>query len=230
MTAMPASPELPDRPGSALPPDALPDVRPEDVLPCGVPLAVLVDQADDGRLEPVDAHQAACPYCRAGLRAAAAADHALGLLRATTGPTPPGLVARVMNRVRQTRHEQPAIELSGSPGSGSSVGGPGGSRPSSAGRVQVAGGVRVGRQVVADLARQAAAGLRGVTVARAAAEPRPGRPGAVDVHLGLLVDGRTPLPELARQVRRQVRRVLQRSLGPGEVTIELTALDLVDPD
>lgn len=192
-----------------------------DALPCGVRLAVLVDQVDAGRLEPADAHQRGCGHCRDALRTAATADRALGLLRATTGPTPAGLVEQVMRRVRQTRQDPAAIELTG-------AGQPADGR---AGRpVLVGGGIRVRRQVVADIARGAAASLRGVTVARAAARPRSDAPGTVEITLGLLVDGRTPLPELARRVRQAVRGAVRRALGPTVVVVELTALDLVEPD
>jgi len=188
-----------------------------DVLPCGVPLAALVDQVDDGRLEPADAHQATCVYCRQALRTAAAVDQAMGLLRVTTGPVPAGLVDQVMGRVRQTRRDTAVIELS--------------EADHRAGRpLLIEGGIRVRQQVVADIARAAATTLRGVTVARAAAQPKPGAPGTVEIRLGLLVDGRTPLPELARRVRQAVRAAVRRALGPTEVQVELTALDVLDRD
>lgn len=186
-----------------------------DALPCGVPLAALIDQADAGRLEPADAHQATCADCRQALRTAATVDQAIGLLRATNGPVPAGLVDQVMRRVRQTHRDNSSIEL-----------------PASvrAGHFPVGGGIRVRRQVVADIARAAATTLRGVTVARAAAQPTPGAPGTVAITMGLLVDGRTPLPELARRVRQLVRTAVRRALGPTEVQVELTALDLLDQD
>jgi len=188
-----------------------------DTLTCGVPLAALVDQADAGRLEPADAHQATCPSCRKALRAAATADQAISLLRATTGPVPAGLVDRVMGRVRQTAADTGVIELSAA--------------DHRAGRpLRVIGGIRVRHQVVADIARAAASTRRGVTVARAAAQPRPGSPGKLEITLGLLVDGRTPLPELARRVRQAVGAAVRRALGPTEVHVELTVLDLLDGD
>jgi len=186
-----------------------------DALPCGVPLAALVDQADAGRLEPADAHQATCAYCGDALRTAATVDQAMGLLRSTTGPVPAGLVDRVMRRVQQTRRDNSLIDVPAS---------------ARAGQFLVGGGIRVRRQVVADIARVAATTLRGVTVAQAAAQPRPGAPGAVEITMGLLVDGRTPMPELARRVRQLVRTAVRRALGPTEVRVELTALDLLDQD
>lgn len=186
-----------------------------DALPCGVPLAVLVDQADAGRLEPADAHQATCPYCGDALRTAATVNQAMGLLRATTGPVPEGLVDQVMRRVKQTHGDNSLIEVPTS---------------ARAGQLLVSGGIRVRRQVVADIARVAATTLRGVTVARAAVQPAPGAPGAIEITMGLLVDGRTPLPELARRVRQAVRTAVRRALGPTEVQVELTALDLLDQD
>jgi len=185
-----------------------------DLLGCGRPVAALVDQADDGRLEPSDAHQASCAHCRSALRDAAVSRQALELLRATRGPVPAGLVDRVMREVRSGRDRDRLIEL-----------GPSGrTRP---GLLTVAGGVRVHQQVVADLARAAATSVRGVTVARASATGQPGRPGGVDVTLGLLVDGRTPLPQLARLVRRAVRAAVRRATGAGQVQVALTALDLL---
>lgn len=188
-----------------------------DRLPCGVPLVALVDQVDAGRLEPSGAHQVTCPHCRQALWTAATADRAMGLLRATSGPVPGALVDRVLRRVRQARRDTAVLELSGEdrrPG-----------RPP-----LVGGGIRVRRQVVADIARAAAASLRGVTVARAAAQGRAGASGVVEITLELLVDGRTPLPELARGVRQAVRAAVRRALGTAEVRVELTALDLLDQD
>lgn len=220
MTAMsepPAMPEPPAQAASTVSPahDASASVEGE-LLGCGRPVAVLVDQADAGQLEPIDAHQVSCPNCRAALRDAAVSGQALDLLRSARGPTPAGLADRVMREVRGLRTTGGLIELAPS----------GRSRP---GLLQVTGGVRVHQQVVADLARVAAAAVRGVTVAQASATGQPGRPGSVQVTLGLLVDGRTPLPELARRVRRTVRAALRRATGAEQVEVALTALDLLDP-
>lgn len=190
---------MPERPG--------PD---EDLLPCGAPVSDLVDQADAGRLEPADAHQAGCPHCLAALRDAATTDRALGLLRAERGPLPTGLVDRVMRGVRRARPSPDLLDVA----------------VAAAG--QARGSVRVHRQVVADIARAAAATHPGVSVVRsvAAAAADDDAPG-LQVSLGLLVDGLTPLPQLARTVRRSVRSALHRSTGLGDVRVDLAALDLV---
>lgn len=209
-------PELPDQPGAvARRPPAAPGGASE-VLPCGSSVADLVDQADAGRLEPSDEHQAGCAHCRAALRDAAVSDQALGLLRAASGPVPAGLVDRVLAEVGRRRATSQLIEVG----------------PTAHGQVllRVAGGVRVRQQVVADIARAAASGLRGVTVARASAAGRAGVPGAVDIALGLLVDGRAPLPQLARSVRRAVRAAVGRAVGSEDVTVELAALDLLEQE
>lgn len=207
MTSLPARSPLPGpRPGGEV-----------DLLECGRPVGALVDQADAGQLEPADAHQAGCAYCRAALRDGAVSQQALALLRSARGPTPAGLADRVMREVRSQRRADSLIEL-------------GPARPAQPGLLPVAGGVRVHRQVVADLARVAAAAVRGVTVARATAAGQPGRPGGVEATLGLLVDGHTPLPELARLVRRTVRAALARAIGAERVEVALTALDLLEPN
>lgn len=177
-------------------------------LTCGAPVADLVDQADAGRLEPTGDHQRGCRYCRDALRDAATSRRALGLLQASAGPVPAGLVDRVLKDVRHTRTWTPLIDVS-----------PGGD-------AGVAGGIRVHRQVIANLARTAVGGLPGVVVARASAAGRPGGSGVI-VALGLLVDGRTPLPELARSLRRMVRTAIAASIGTPDVSVELTALDLL---
>lgn len=187
-----------------------------DLLDCGRPVSALVDQVDTGQLEPTDAHQAGCPHCRSALRGAAVSGQALDLLRSTRGPTPAGLADRVVREVRSRRTTGTLIDLEPS-------------ARARGGRLQVAGGVRVDQQVVADLARVAAATVRGVTVAQASAAGQPGLPGGIQVTLGLLVDGRTPLPELARLVRRTVRAALRRATGGGQVEVTLTALDMLDP-
>lgn len=187
-----------------------------DVLGCGALVVDVVDQVDAGRLEPADSHQAHCRYCRSALRDAATSRQALDLLRATSEPVPAGLVERVMHEVRRDRRTGSTIELA-----------PGSHRP---GRVPVPGSLRVHQQVVADLARVAATTVPGVTVARSSAVGRIGPPGAVDVDLGLLTDGRTPLPDLAVAVRRAVRAALVRAIGAQQVQVELTALDVLPPD
>lgn len=205
-----------------------------DALACGTPVGLLVDQVDAGRLEPADAHQSGCPHCRQSLLQAATAGQALALLRATHGPVPADLVGRVMRAVRRTRQPGPLIELAPS-GAGRergidvTVAGGGGAAAGSATAAGVAGVVRVHQQVLADIARVAADGLGGARVARSSASGQPGRPGAVAVSLGLLVDGRTPLPELAGTVRRAVRAALRAGTGSSEMQIELTALDLLEP-
>ena len=238
-----------------------------DLLLCGRRVAALVDQADAGRLEPVDDHQTGCQHCRAALRDAALSGQALALLRDSTGPVPAGLVGRVMREVR--RHRPPGALIELGPAAGRSRRGP------ELVAVQVAGGIRVHSQVIADLARIAATGVRGVTVAWATAtatatatgqpdqpdqpgeSAQPDRPDGVDqasgasraggdgrvggagragsesqvagieVALGLLVDGRTPLPELAQGVRRAVRAAVRRATGTDRVEVALTALDLL---
>ncbi len=183
-----------------------------DRLVCGRLVEDLVDQADAGRLEPTDAHQAGCRYCRRALRDAAVSGAALGLLRADNSPVPSALVDRVLRSVRRTRPPAALFELPA-----------GGSSP-------VPGRVRVSGQLLADVARVAAAGQSGVTVTRAvAALVGAGADRHLRVSLSVLVDGCTPLPELAAGVRRAVRAALRRAVSTDEVDVELTALDLI-PD
>lgn len=186
------------------------DAGERDRLACGRPVDELVDQADAGRLEPADAHQAGCRYCRQALRGAAVSDQALELLRGGHDPAPAGLVDRVLRSVRRTRQPEGLLELP-----------PGG--PS-----QVPGRVRVSRQLLADIARVAAAGQAGVTVTRATASLA-GAERRVRVSLAVLVDGRRPLPEVAAGVRRAVRAAMSRAVS-AEVDVELTALDVVRDD
>lgn len=180
---------------------------PDDVLACGRPLAALVDQVDAGVLEPADEHQAGCVSCRGALRDAATSSRALDLLRVERPPVPAGLVDRVLRQVRLSQPLRSPVELAG------------------VGSLQLAGRVRVQQHVLAELARTAAAGQRGVTVTRSSAT---GTETGLRVVLGLLVDGRTPLPALAVAVRKAVRRALRHATDIEDVQVELTALDLVD--
>lgn len=187
-----------------------------DVLACGASVVDLVDQADAGRLEPADEHQVRCPHCRAALRAAATSRDALRLLDGSAGPVPAGLVDRVMAEVRRTRRPTALLELD------VRTGGPDGVR----------GRIRLHPQVLADLARTAAGEVRGVQVVRAVASGGASTQaggGAVQVRLGLVVDGRTPLPLLARRLRRAVRGAVRAVTGLGELEVELAALDLIPP-
>lgn len=180
---------------------------PDDVLACGRPLDALVDQVDAGVLEPADEHQAGCVSCRGALRDAATSSRALDLLRVERPAVPAGLVDRVLRQVRLSQPLRSPVELTG------------------VGSRQLAGRVRVQQHVLAELARTAAAGQRGVTVARSSAT---GSGTGLRVVLGLLVDGRTPLPALAVAVRRAVRRALRHATDFDDIQVELTALDLVD--
>jgi len=183
-----------------------------DVLPCGAWIPALVDQVDAGQLEPAGTHQRSCAYCLAALRDAATSSQALDLLRAERGPVPAGLVDRVLRTVRQKRAASAPLILT-SPGSW-----------------QVAGGIRVQLQVLADIARVAAS-RPGVTVARSSARTDDTAPGpGLRVALGLLVDGRAPLPVLGASVRRAVRRALHRATGMRDIHVDLAVLDLVVPD
>lgn len=176
-------------------------------LPCGADLTALVDQVDSGRLEPVTAHQQHCPDCQAALRDAARSARALGLLAGTDTALPADLIDRVLHEVRRSQPARALLEL------------PVLSRPA------VFGALRVHPQVLADLARAAAASNRHVvTVVQCSVAATPGD---VIVTMGLLVDGAVPLPELARAVRRLVRRAIQRATGISPIRVELTALDLV---
>ena len=179
---------------------------PDDVLACGRPLAALLDQVDAGVLEPADEHQTGCVSCRGALRDAATSSRALDLLRVERPAVPAGLVDRVLRQVRLSQPLRRPVELAG------------------VGSRQLTGRVRVQQHVLAELARTAAAGQRGVTVTRSTAT---GTGSGLQVALGLLVDGRTPLPALAVAVRRAVRRALRHATGIDDVQVELTALDLV---
>lgn len=183
---------------------------PGDLLACGASVVALVDQADAGRLEPVDDHQAGCPHCRGALRDAATSRSALTLLGDPPGPVPAGLVDRVLQDVRRHRRPATLLELD----------------VRTAGADGVPGRIRVHPQVVADVARRAAGGVRGVQVVRATAA---GSGGAVQIRMGLLVDGRTPLPLLARRLRRAVRGAVQAVTDVRSVEIDLAALDLMAP-
>lgn len=191
----------PGRAAAAAPAD------PDDVLACGRPLDALVDQVDAGVLEPADEHQAGCVSCRRALRDAATSSRALDLLRVERPPVPAGLVESVLRQVRLSQPLRSPVELAG------------------VGSRQLAGRVRVQQRVLAELARTAAAGQRGVTVTRSSAT---GTDTGLRVVLGLLVDGRTPLPALAVAVRKAVRRALRHATDIDDVQVELTALDLVD--
>jgi len=190
------------------------EVADDAVLACGERITDLVDQVDAGRLEPDDAHQASCSFCQSALRDAASSGRALDLLRADRGPVPAGLVDRALDKVRQTRGSTSVLDLP------------------VPGALGVAGGIRVQLHVLAGIARTVAAGHPGVTVARSSAvlarDDRAG--GGLHVALGLVVDGRTPLPALAALLRPAVRDALRHATGLRDVGVELAALDLVAPE
>lgn len=183
--------------------------NPLEMLGCGTLLADLLTQVDHGRLEPVDAHQLSCPYCRAALRDVATTGPALALVRAERAVMPAGLVERILRRAQAARGPGPAVELP------------------TTGTLAVAGGIRVGLDVLAGIARTAAGTVPGVRVATCSVvEAEPG--GVLDVALGVLVDGSTPLPLLAVALRRVVRPAVRHASGLSDVQVELAALDLLD--
>lgn len=182
-----------------------------DLLSCGRPVAALVDQVDAGVLEPADEHQTGCAACQGALYDATTSARALDLLRVERPAVPAALVDRVLRQVRATRPAHVPLDVSG------------------VGFAQLPGRVRVHRHVLAQLARAAASGAAGagVLVAGSSATPTGTGTGGVRVALGLLVDGRTPLPVLAVAVRRAVRTILQHATDLGDIQVELTALDLL---
>lgn len=137
----------------------------------------------------------------------------LGDLRRPPAVTPATLTPRILGGLRERRRPAGAghwLDLDLAPDAGRPAG--------------VLGAVRVRQQVVADLARVAAARQRGVRVVSSSVAVEAASP--VVVVLALLFDGREPLPAVAAGVRKAVRTELGTALALATVEVDLTAVDL----
>lgn len=140
----------------------------------------------------------------------------LRVLDADEVPTPAGLAERVMHAVRRTAAPGALLDLTARQ-----------DRP-----VVTVGRVQVRTQVLADIARAAAAKVPGVHVVTSAVGS--GADGLA-VSLDLVIEpqvalGRLqPLPDVAVAVRRSVRRALSHTTGVTRLTVGLRAVDLLAP-
>jgi uncharacterized alkaline shock family protein YloU len=116
--------------------------RAGDRLPCGADIDDLFEQVADGRPPTDPAHQQSCPHCRAALPEIANLWEPVQALAAEHITAPPGLLSRVMTRIRALAQDAWHGVLVGDRGL-----------------------TRIGARVVGSIARMAAARVPGVGLA-----------------------------------------------------------------
>jgi uncharacterized alkaline shock family protein YloU len=206
----------------------VPDDRPSEGadsgerLPCGASVDDLFAQVTDGRLPRDAAHQQTCPHCRAALAEFREVWAPVHDLAAEQVRAPARLLDAVMARVRElSRHPWYAV-----------VPGP-------------TGHTRIAARVVGVVARLAAESVPHVSLALgrgrdAAALDRneiAGPAGEAATEVGVVgthavvdvqiaVDHGAPIPEVARQVREQISRDLQRYTGLTTTEVNVRVVDV----
>lgn len=194
-------------------------------LPCGRPLAPLVEQVAD-RGPPAELeHQAACRYCQAALAELDAIWGDVGELARQRVEVPPGLLAAAMRRIARERggggHRRPS-------------GPPPGARPgrptNHALLTAPRGSTRIADGVVAAVAGRAAVAVAGVRVrGRAPAEVRiDGATVALGLELTLALALGASLPPLVAAVRAAVIADVEALTGLSVTAVDVAVADVHD--
>jgi uncharacterized alkaline shock family protein YloU len=180
---------------------------PEHRLPCGAELDALVTQVTDETPPPDPAHQLRCPYCRTALHALTRSWADVQTLAAEPVPTPPGLSARVMGRVRELAvHMTTTFVLA-----------------------TARGHTRINHGVIGQIAHRAALTVPGVLFASAQAGPGHATdPARLTLSLRLVIAFGPAAHALADAVRAAIREQLPRLTGATVSSIDVTIDDIVD--
>lgn len=186
------------------------DSSPRDRLPCGVPVDDLLAQVTDGKPPQDPAHQRSCAHCRATLAEVRDIWSPVQELAAEHVRAPTGLLDAVMARVRElSRH--PWYSL---------VPGPNGH-------------TRIASRVLEAIARLAAESVPRVGLALGQGHESGADVGVAGTHvvidIYLSVELGAPIPEIADQVRAQIRRHLWRDAGLVVVEVNVTIVDVEAP-
>ena len=193
-------------------------------LPCGRPLAPLVEQVADRRPPADPEHQAGCRYCQAALAELDALWSDVGELARRRIEVPPGLVAAAMRRIDRERGRSPRPPTAPH---GPRPGRPKGHAvlPSARGETRIADGI------VAAVAGRAALAVPGVRSAPVevrldgAGDGDAGR-GSVALALELTVELGPPLPELVAAVRAAVVAAVEGLTGVSVIAVDVAVADL----
>lgn len=183
-----------------------------DQLPCGIELDALMEHIADGAALPDPAHHAGCPYCQAVLRDLRHGWEYLHALARQPVPVPPGLFARIMQRVRALAQRISDTVVLGGP----------------------RGDTHIGYAVLARVIGRLAATVPGVIFASANPWAHdPPHPQRLNVTIRLVVRYGPALDALANSIRhRLIRRVpalTGAQLDRIDITIDDLAFDQSDP-
>lgn len=177
----------------------------DQLLPCGRPLSRAWELARDAT-STTDPHTAACPHCRQAIEGLAALDDAIGALRAQQRPSAQTIADRVIRAVRAEIRLGRMLPLD-----------------------DPAGDLRIAETVAAKVLRRAADTVTGAQVASLRMTPT-GDGQAVHIACTLAAAPYGPLPEYADQVRQAVLHAAHLTLGLAVSGIDITIMDLLDPD
>jgi uncharacterized alkaline shock family protein YloU len=197
----------------------------DGALPCGVPLDELFAQVTDGRTARAAVHQRSCLHCRATLAELDDIWMPVNELAAEEVQAPAGLLQTVTDRIRELSRNPWYASLPGPQGytrvAARVVGAIARLAADSVPRVSSAlGQGRAGPSLgAAELSESKAAGATGVGVAG----------GHVVVDVQIVVDLGSSIPEVARQVQRQISRDLDRHAELTTVEVNVEVIDVRIP-
>jgi len=176
--------------------------RPE--LKCGTPPVDLLEQVAERGAGLRSPHQASCPYCQLALRELERAWQPVEQLRAEEVRPPPGLLERIMQRVR-AEVEDWQLELE-----------------------HRRGLTRIPGSVLATLAFWGASGVPGVGQVRLVKARRPadGETGQLAFELELVLEYGCSAAEVAEVVREQISAHLLWLVGVAVGAIEVAVVDI----
>lgn len=201
-----------------------------DQLPCGAELGAVIDQVAQGLERRRDLHQRSCRFCQAALEETAAAWQPVRVLAAKEVVLPQGLVDSILRRLRGLA-QVGWVTLAG-PGGVTTVTVRAVAALAEAAADHVPGVSRVGSSF-----GRVISALRGP---RSGGEDEPGgserRPPSdqreVGVDLRVAMVYGAPIPDVAEEIRRAVRRDVAAGIGADavEINVEIADVEIAEPD
>ncbi|MER7841916.1 hypothetical protein ABTY98_40030 [Streptomyces sp. NPDC096040] len=202
--ARPCEPPGADGPRTGPAAAGLPPLAGDEVLPCGRLLSRVWEQALDAA-PAADPHTVSCPHCREAVEGLATVNAATRALRAEA-PGLHTLADRVMNIVRAEVRLGRLLPLA-----------------------DPVRDLRISESAAAKVLRQAADTVPGARAATCRLVPEGDGTGVrVTMTLAAALDG--PLPDRVHQVRRSVLHSAVQDLGLVVTAVDITVVDLLEPD
>lgn len=178
-------------------------------LPCGVSLDTLLRQVADERPALDPAHQVHCSYCQTALRALHQSWSDIQTIARAPVPTPPGLTARIITRIRKLAHRAGRNIILATP----------------------RGHTQISHHVLAQIARHAALSVPGVLFASAQPAPeQPADPARINLAVRLITTYGPALHAIAAHVRATLSEHVNALTAAELSTVDITFADIANPD